>query len=400
MLSTRWVFSVVEVGMMVGWKRVLVGAGMLCLGWTAGAQAQTCKVDGDCDKGFTCEITANGVCATSPPCPEGQACPPPPVCDPQPLRECRPGPCTRDADCASDMVCHTERIQSCSGGAVPPCAPGSACPIPPPPVCEEHVSQTCLPRYLLPCASASDCGEGFSCEDEESCSCAGSSGTAPTPTPGPMLPAADAGSGDGAFAPPLDGGQAPSPPADPLPRDAGKPAPDQDAGMAVVAKDAGAPSCECHSSGVKSCRLEEIACDTDRDCPARFSCQLLPTTALPTPACDLPAGRDAGNCSSAPRLPVPEIRNCLPPYFATAVGRGDSAANSGDPVAPPMAPVDAPRPGTPGSAAADAGVETEEAPQHAEACHVSAPGRANGSSAWLLLLGTAIGLTLVRRRRG
>jgi len=44
-----------------------------------------------------------------------------------------------------------------------------------------------VPRWTLGCATAADCGDGFSCDEQISCTCPGSPGTG-TGTPGSVPP--------------------------------------------------------------------------------------------------------------------------------------------------------------------------------------------------------------------
>jgi hypothetical protein len=310
-----------------------------------------------------------------------------PGCDPQVYRSCAPAGCMADSDCGEGMVCYERSQGTCSVAPSEPCSSGQFCPPTPEPVCTESIDHICVPRYLLPCEQASDCGEGFTCEPQSRCGCSGSTpSTTPPPvnpsTPAPPPPDKDAGqadpeAADRGFAP------APSPPAD----------------------------CGCEPTGEKYCKVIEVACRADADCPKSFTCRQEKYDAPPQPACAVPAGQgDAGICGAALRpAPPPDVYRCIPPYADVNVGgvgvdeKGDSAGYpssgpvpmpttpGGNPVGhggdlPNMPPPTAqPQPGS-----ADAGVQgaptgADPGPRHVRACAVTQPGSSeNGGHAWSL----------------
>jgi hypothetical protein len=169
--------------------------------------------DLECPLGTTCEI-ANICLAIG--CPEDN-----PDCPPSCAINlmCAPAACESDNDCSSWMKCF-DLGTDCSednpllvptaegGGEVPSSAPAV-------PACEPRVALQCVPRWHLPCTADSDCGEGFRCEESESCS----------------VPAYDPSSGE--------------------PQNS---------------------DVTCVPSGFFGCVLVETACNTAADCPADFSC--------------------------------------------------------------------------------------------------------------------------------
>jgi hypothetical protein len=379
---------------------VLGSAGLVLGWWASAAQAQTCATNTDCPHGFACEVTGGTACAV-PACAPNTPCPPTPPCETQVFRECRPGSCSVDADCALGMVCHTEQIETCSGAAVPPCAAGSACPKIAPPSCTVQTSQSCVPRYILPCTQDTDCGAGFSCNEQQTCSCSGSSGGAGSATPAQGISAP--------AAPPGDAGQAP-PAADLIPTkialDAGTPAPtDPDASQPTT-------SCECHASGQKMCELQVVPCQRDADCPTQFSCQAVATTNVAVVGCAVPAagaGGSSSTCDVPIAAPQVERKQCVPPYasaYGGAVPRAASASamsvgSSGGSTqsdaavatgAPSATPTHSGDPTGTGSA-------PEAEMQQVKACSVSAPGARLTLPGLLGLVGLLAGVIAYRRRR-
>jgi hypothetical protein len=310
------------------------------------------------------------------------------------------------------MVCYEQKIEMCSGGAVPPCAPGAKCPEPVPSVCETSSQHSCVPRYLLPCTDDNSCGAGFTCKEQESCACAGSSGGAtPSSDPGagPQAPDAGSGSSGSGFAakrpaPAVDGGQAPLP-SKPPEADAGAPV---DAGIALVT-----PACGCQPSGEKRCELNDIACKQDSDCPTHFTCQDTAVADADGTDCAFAPGADAaaGCGSAAPPQPAQPVLRCMPPYAAVANDLRGVSKSDGEAGSVPQTPIFN---GTPGSAAGGGTLgtthsatppadpsESDNGPAHAKACSVSRPGAQNGPGlGWFAAACAALGLTWLRRRRG
>jgi hypothetical protein len=318
------------------------------------------------------------------------------------------------------MVCYTEKSQSCSGEAAAPCKPGTDCPMPKPPVCEEQVRQLCVPRYVLPCVEDNDCGAGFSCKEQELCMSAGSGGAGgdtPKSDPGTPSSSADAGMSSAraapAFAPPpaSDAGKAP-PAGDPIPaNDAGssgdgatdRPAPAD----ASIDQDAGQPISECHPTGRKDCILLDISCTQDSDCPAQFSCQTIATTGSAGVACARPAdaagNADAAACADfAPPPVTSEIKRCAPPYAnayrGASPGVDKSSSEAGGTVSSTAADGGVPR-ATPTPDQQPAADPT--AARHVEACSVALPGadRRGRDARAFALMSMLTGLVWLRRRR-
>jgi hypothetical protein len=402
---------------------LILGCVAVTGGWVSSVHAQSCKDDTGCPKGFSCEVTGMGGCAVPTPAPQpartpscGDAGPcgaappadlPVPTCAPAEVRSCVPGPCMADANCADGMVCHARSTGTCSSAPIPPCFPGSKCPEVAPPVCTDTVEHICIPRYLLPCEQTADCGDGFTCEPQSVCGCSGgsagapSAGTAGAPAATPPAPAQDAGApepaGDRA-APAL-----PAPPAQPvLP-----------------------PDCGCEPTKEKYCKVIEVACRADSDCPKTFTCkQSYPGTSASGPACIDPGNGngDAGTCGSAAFVPPPaDIYRCIPPYDGVDTGYGGKGEGTGYPTTPttpgnpnpttgglppvaqpvPGQAVDAGVPGDPGTGTPD-GDNAGAAPSHVKACSVSNPGASTGAGSaalWTTLMSLAAAWAFTRRRR-
>src|SRR5450432_2033236 len=257
----------------------------------------TCAKDGDCVKGWVCQVTGSSGCASA--CAPGQNCPPS-DCPVQDTKSCVPGPCSADRDCASGMVCYTTHV-GCD--STPPCAAGADCPQQP--ACEPTTQSACIPRYDAPCKADADCGAGFSCVlDQNGCACA-SAGSAPGNS-------ADGGSAD------------PVPPAPPI-------------------------DCQCPPSTTSSCHVLPITCATAADCATGWTCESQPTPgcAVSTPATPPPPdahgasdggaaipAQDAGVDPCPP--PPPAVKQCMPPYFSLGGGSlgvsgSDTSPTSGTP---------------------------------------------------------------------
>lgn len=228
------------------------------------ASAQEACGDLECPKGYECKsepAPCDGACASD------DECPP---CEPETSEYCSPLPCTSDADCASDMLCHSEDVTECTDGAEPCTRPedgGEAeCPPPEEPECTTTSVSQCVPRYLLPCTSASDCGAGFTCEEIQQCSCSGS---------------------------------------------AGRPNPD-DPGSSEPVPENTEPDCTCEPTGEFSCRVIKTACSSDADCESGWTCiDILE---------DCPSDSD-GNAGCEPADPT---RLCAPPHYELIDrGRGE-----------------------------------------------------------------------------
>jgi hypothetical protein len=240
----------------------------------------SCSANSDCVKGWSCEVTGGSDCATP-------ACPPDEKCEPQPsdcthveYKSCQPGPCQADSDCADGMVCY-RYTESCPSIA---CAPGEACPEP---ACAAKTASACVPRYVLPCTTASDCGTGFQCESAgETCTCSGSA-----PSSG-------------------SGGSAPLPPPE--------------------------PTCTCESSDAKQCHAATINCTADSDCLAGWTCAVVASSSdcASSPASNpVPGAGAQGGATPAPDCrPSADVKQCVPPYYGLLQGaRGVSHDSTGSP---------------------------------------------------------------------
>ena len=237
-----------------------------------------CGTGPACGVGFECTVVGESGCAPTAPCAPGSACSEPEPCTTTQQLGCTPARCTVDAECASGMVCHTWTEScpetDCACARDTPCGCGVA-------ACDPQTVRMCTPRYLLPCKAASDCGDGFTCEEQMSgCSSAGTNGSAPTP-----------GGADAAPAP--SGGAA------------GLPAPIP------------APDCSPQPTGVFQCVAKELMCATAAQCPAGWTCES--DAVSPAPACA--PGSNCGDEAALPR-PTPS-RSCRPPYYGGVDSGGE-----------------------------------------------------------------------------
>jgi hypothetical protein len=230
-----------------------------------------CGTGPACGVGFECTVVGESGCASAAPCAPGSSCPEPEPCATTTVLGCTPAHCMVDAECATGMVCHTWTescpVTDCACAPnTPDCGCGGVS------ACEPKSVSMCTPRYLLPCEAASDCGEGFNCEEQMTgCATAGSNGSGPTP------------SGDAAPAP---AGGAAGDPIEPI------------------------PACSPQPTGVFQCVAKPLMCATAAQCPAGWTCESAVTTA-PAPACA--PGSDCANAGALP-APSPEAW-CRPPYY-------------------------------------------------------------------------------------
>ena len=343
------------------------------------ARASAAEACGDeiCPKGYQCETFDAGCPAIA--CADDSDCAP---CEPSVTHVCVAQPCSSDADCAADMVCFTDTHEECEdtagcatpdsqddGGAdekVPNCEPAE------PPVCTTVSTSACIPRWQLPCQLASDCGAGFTCEEQMRGGCSGSSGSA-------------------------GGGSTPSDPATPPDGDAGGAEPAPDEGFAPTPPDGGADDggdCFFEPSGVSACVAIEVACATDADCAEGWTCE----------------NNNEGACwassdGSSGCDPVDPAKVCAPPYAHLGGGRGvgedDSGASNGggeptagggEPEVPPTPPK-----GEGDSASGDHDAASGDSDESVESgCSVS---HVRGGSTGLGFLALALGALFGARRR-
>jgi len=197
----------------------------VCLPWmlAATAHARPCQNAADCPAQFSCVSVGQTACAAS--C-TGSDCEAGPACAASDIKVCRSAQCRSDVECPNGMFCYYT-------------AAGTGC----------------LPRYVPPCASARDCGEGFECLEISADSC-------------------------------IDGGAA---------------------GHAADAR----ANCTGRPTGVFRCTLKELGCSATEDCPADFSCVPRPSSAGCTDSEDAGATADvAASCTDAGST----NNTCLPPY--------------------------------------------------------------------------------------
>ena len=383
-----------------------LATGVLLSVWAVPALADDCAEDSDCPKGFTCEVSETTACADLPACPEGENCEmTPPACTTEEYRSCQSIDCSADSDCAEGMACETVQHETCSYPTDPapdpgmepapdgdPAEPLPADAAPPEGSCEVEERNYCVPRYMLTCETASDCGAGFTCETERcSCSSSGSSGSG-----------SDSGAGGGSAgmpAPDGDGSDADS--ADDAERPAAPP-PDSEGGDTPAdGEDDGVDdeSCVCES-GPGYCQLVVTGCDASSDCEVGMTCE------------DNPQGVCTGGGDGVEECTADPEKICMPPYVdliqSGAVddaveegGLGAPGSSGGGEEDPTSDPNEPPRgsevPGEEEGDDADADGSSDDASSSGGGCSVAAAGSPAGSWAGLgLLLGAAM---LGRRRR-
>jgi hypothetical protein len=259
--------------------------------------------DKTCPLGFTCESYESGACPAIATADGGDV-----ACKSSTSYQCIPGPCGVDSDCADGMVCHASTTSVCSGTKAAPCDPNAAdCTVvatPTPTSCTSTTTQQCVPRYSLPCQTATDCGPGFTCEEGQSCGCSGSAGSVGIATPGTAAAAPVAADGGAASTRPTTGGTSSGGSTGAAVTDIAVPSP---------------PDCTCSPSGTFACKLQTIACNADADCPTGFSC-------VDNPGGTCSASSD-GTTSCTPADPA---KLCQPPYADLAGGVAKNASEGGD----------------------------------------------------------------------
>lgn len=367
-----------------GYVAAVIAASAICL-VPSRASASSCTTDADCGKGLSCQVVGMSACANIT-CPAGETCPPQPPCTPTEIKECVLAPCNTDSDCGDGMVCYTNTQTSCEATPPPaaPCAPNTQCdplPPPPPPSCTTTTEKLCVPRYLLPCTTAADCGAGFSCVPDQSCSTSGSAGVGfadagiavPVPAPAPA---------------PSGSGGAPAPAPDPAPSGSSAP-----------------PSGDtCTTLPTNHCEAQIIDCSTDANCPAGWTCTETPSVGT---GCAVAVYPDGGtSMPSCPPTPMPApTKECAPPYSDVIGGAADHGGIVNVPQAGSFTG-SAGSSGTGGSSAtgapgappnSDSMASGVASSQDSGGCQV---GRGtSGASASLLALAGLIGLARRRRAR-
>ncbi len=320
-----------------------------------------CGAGPACAVGFECTVVAASGCASTPPCAAGASCPAPEPCVDTQEMGCTPAHCTVDAECAPGMVCHawTEpcAVTDCACAPdVPNCNCGG------PTTCQGNTISMCTPRYLLPCQAASDCGDGFTCEElmTGGCAASGSAGGA-TPNPG-------------------NNGAAPSPP-------------DGTAGTASVP-----PTDPCGPqvpSGVSQCVAKQVDCTSAAQCPAGWSCitENVPVSA-PAPACI------GDNCASDPvPTPMPVTSVCVPPYYGV-----DSSGGLAVPATPTTQGTGT-KGGTGSAGSSPTGnngtpeASGDASSHESSACQIGHAPASTGALSLLAMLGALVGLTRRRAQR-
>ncbi len=331
----------------------LLLASLFTLALAAPALADTACGDTTCPKGFECTSYESGCVA--PATDDGRVATEDlvaPECEESTIYVCEPGPCEGDADCASGMVCFKDTVSECSGGAAVACDPeASDCvDIVEEPVCVEKEIAQCIPKYLLPCEAAADCGVGFTCEEQEMCSCSGSTGSAGGAT----------GSG-------VDGVSEPS---------------SSEEVDALVASDE--PTCVCEGTGTFACKPQIQACSIDADCPESWTCG------------DNPEGVCSISSDGVVDCPEPDpAKLCLPPYYDVIGLVTTGSAESGDGLLAGNSEDDSAT--VSGEDTRADGAESSGGDVSGGGCSVAGTPR-SPSAVLLGLLGLAFGASLLRRR--
>jgi hypothetical protein len=327
----------------------------------------SCATNADCGRGYECTVVGGSGCAPSA-CPPGATCPPPEPCEVTEVRACTPAHCMADADCADGMLCHawTEPVPSTDCA----CAPGADCNCAPADPIEPVTVQLCTPRYVLPCTAAADCGDGFTCEEVQSCGCSGSAG-GPTPAPQP------GGSGSGA---------APLPP---------------DGAAGASANDVAPPDCSCEPTGQMQCVVKPVMCQSDIQCPAGWHCAL-EDVAVSSPAC-----APGADCPQMKAAPMPVRGYCQPPYYGAQSGSdlevpkeaSNGSTGSGTSTGSGNDTGSGTNGGTPSPQANDPSAGSGES-HESSACSFGRAPASQGALGIVAVLGALLGLSRRRRAQG
>jgi hypothetical protein len=205
--------------------------------------------------------------------------------------------------------------------------------------------------------------------------------------------------------------------------DAGMPAPPAgDSDIAPVMP----PACTMEPTPEKYCKLMDIVCKTEADCPSLFACRQSALMTAPSTGTCAPVEVDGGlTCGGA--APLPPVLRCQPPYDSISgevVSDGYKTEPSypgATPIATPTNPMTTNPPpigsqpggvmmtptttpggftpapsGTPGEAS---GAPTAMEPRKVKACMVMVPGAGTANSALWIMLTALLTLSLRRRRR-
>lgn len=354
-----------------------LAAGVAALGWASPASAAECAEDRECPKGFTCEVSEDTACPDVPACDDEQSCEEAPPCTVEQHSSCVSIDCSADSDCADGMVCETVKHERCSTPGAPASDPGmepdpDAEPLPPdaaPPEgsCEVEERNYCMPKYLLPCEAAADCGPGFTCEATEVCSCSSSPSSGGSSTTGGDAGTPDGGGADSDSGEDADAAERPAAPPD-----------GEDDGRDE--------NCVCEAGPI-ACHLVITECAADSDCPSGMTCE------------DNPEGTCTSTPDGAEECTADPEKICLPPYVdLVSGGTFDGALQSGVDSDESSNPEEPPR-GAPGEAVDD-GNDADGSRDGSSAsgggCSVGAVGAP--VSAWAGF-GLLLGAALVGRRR-
>ncbi|MDP6943956.1 MAG: hypothetical protein QF464_07390, partial [Myxococcota bacterium] len=290
-----------------------------------------CETDDDCPSGMICDEVGSATTVVSDAaciCPDGE-----PDCDcgegfsePAPEPEtttyyaCVPAPCDTDADCGDGLVCITNIYEICEPGVkAQPCAeedPDCDGDTEPPaedpaPECETLTESYCGPKYLANCEIDSDCGEGFTCVEEEICGCAVTGvQVPPSSTETDDVPEEEGSSSDSAGAP--GGATEPTEPE-------GDDEEDED--------------CSCEPTGEMICELQELPCQSDDDCAFEgWTCQM--AGLQPSVPCSFDSESGEEDCGDIDDDPAMSAGQCVPSTWdwnsrGSDVGFNE-AANTGD----------------------------------------------------------------------
>jgi len=186
--------------------------------------------------------------------------------------------CDTDADCGDGFTCVLFEAGDCP---VPVDFDGSDDGD----ACQTVEGGLCAPDWVAGCATDTDCGDGFTCVELDTCACDG--------------PPPDVGDGFGS------GGSG----------DAGAAEHDPEQDIESPTEDF---NCQCQGSGDFYCEPQQIACETSNDCPSDWEC--------------IAVGYSIAVCAdepcAAPDQDQAEEFLCMPPHFEDVVGEeADPALN-------------------------------------------------------------------------